>query len=114
VASGADDRYAEGRLLFVGDVLLHETIHQYHHEVTGKTEDSYKGHGPHFRDTCNVIGKKLGLAQVRVAKARGKDKNFLSCADWPNCVRPRDYYRGPFVLDANKKGATEFDNKIST
>jgi hypothetical protein len=106
------DRYAEGRLLFVCDVLLHETIHQYHHEITGKTEDSYRGHGPQFRDTCNVAGKKLGLAQVRVAKARGKDKDLPSCALWPHCVRPRNYYHGAYVPQAAKKGAKEFDDKI--
>src|SRR5262249_56557694 len=52
------ERYAEGRFLFVADVLLHETIHQYHQEVTGEAEDSYKGHGPAFRDTCNVMWNK--------------------------------------------------------
>jgi hypothetical protein len=49
------ERYAEGRFLFIADVLLHETVHQYHQEVTGFAEDSYKGHGPNFRDTCNVM-----------------------------------------------------------
>lgn len=49
------ERYAEGRFLFVADVLLHETVHQYHQEVTGEAEDSYKGHGPAFRDSCNVM-----------------------------------------------------------
>jgi hypothetical protein len=48
-------RYAEGRFLFMADVLLHETVHQYHQEVMGETEESYKGHGPAFRDTCNVM-----------------------------------------------------------
>ena len=108
------DRYAEGRLLFVSDVLLHETIHQYHHEITGHSEDSYKGHGPRYRDTCNLVGKNLALGQVRVAKSRGKDKNLPSCAEWPHCVRPRNYYRGAFILPAGKgaKGAEEFDDKI--
>jgi len=49
------ERYTEGRFLFVADVLLHETVHQYHQEVTGEDEDSYKGHGPAFRDTCNFM-----------------------------------------------------------
>jgi hypothetical protein len=61
-----------------------------------------------------IVGKNLGLGQVRVAKARGKDKDLPSCADWPHCVRPRNYYRGAFVAAAGKgaKGAEEFDDKI--
>jgi|SRR5581483_9243548 len=107
------ERYAKGRLLFVADVLLHETIHQYHHEVTGHPEDSYKGHGPAFRDVCNEIGEKLGLAPVRVAKARGPEKDLPSCAEWPHCVRPKNYYQGAYIPPAGKKGAKDFDDELS-
>ena len=44
------EEYAEGRFLIVAVVLLHETIHQYHDEITGQAEKSYHGHGPAFRD----------------------------------------------------------------
>jgi hypothetical protein len=58
----------------------------------------------------------MGLAQVRIVKARGKDKDLPSCAEWPHCVRPRNYYRGAFVPAAGKgaKGGKEFDAKIKT
>ena len=106
------ERYAEGRMLFVADVLLHEMIHQYHQEITGHTEDSYKGHGTHFRDTCNEFGKVFGLSPVRVAKARGSDKALPSCAQWPHCVRPKNYYKGAYIQGADKKGAEDFDKDI--
>jgi hypothetical protein len=65
IETGSESFRAEGRLLFVCDVLLHEIIHQYHHEITGKTEDSYKGHGPHFRDTCNLMWNLAILIHLR-------------------------------------------------
>ena len=89
--------YAEGRFQFVADVLLHESIHHLHNEVTGDTEDSQKGHGPAFRDKCNEIGAALGLKPVRTAKRRGKDERLPSCTQWPHNVRPPDYYQGAYV-----------------
>jgi hypothetical protein len=59
-----------------------------------------------------IVGKKLRLAQVRIAKVRGKDRDLPSCALWPHCVRPRNYYHGAYVLQAAKKGAKEFDDQI--
>jgi hypothetical protein len=90
----SDKQFSEGRFLFVADVLLHEMIHQYQYEVIGNADASYSGHGPNFREVANRIGAKLGLSSVRVAKARGKDKDLPSCAQWPHCVRPADYYLG--------------------
>lgn len=90
----ADKQFAEGRERFVSDVLLHEMVHQYQSEILGDADDSYSGHGPNFRDVANRIGAKLGLPPVRIAKARGKDKDLPSCAQWPHCVRPADYYLG--------------------
>jgi hypothetical protein len=107
-------RYAEGRFLFVADVLLHETIHQYHQEVTGETEESYKGHGPNFRDTCNEIGEHLRLLPVRVAKARGPEKDLPSCAYWPHCVRPAGYYKGAFVTSEDQDRASDIDAEDET
>jgi hypothetical protein len=88
------DEYAEGRMLYVEDVLLHESVHQYCEEVLHDEEKSYKGHGPTFAGECNRIGQALGLAQVRPAKARGPLKELPSCAQWPHNVRPPDYYQG--------------------
>ena len=91
------DGCAEGRFLFIADILLHESVHQFHDEITGQTENAYKGHGPAFRDECNRIGDILGLPRVRIAKARGPEKDLPSCAEWPHCVRPDGYYLGAFA-----------------
>jgi hypothetical protein len=48
----------------------------------------------------------------KFSESRGKDKDFPSCALWPHCVRPRNYYRGAYVPQAAKKGAKEFDDRI--
>jgi hypothetical protein len=88
------DEYAEGRTRFVEDVLLHESVHQYCDEALHHDEESYKGHGPIFAGECNRIGAILGLSLVRPAKARGKNKDLPSCAQWPHNVRPAGYYLG--------------------
>jgi len=91
------DKYKEGRFLFVADVLLHECIHQFQHEILGiEKTSSYISHGPTFRDMCNEIGEKLGLGKVRASKTRGKDKDLPSCSHWPHCVRPPEYYQGAY------------------
>jgi hypothetical protein len=87
-------RCAIGRQRFVDDILLHETIHQYHMEVIGRHEDSYDGHGPSFRDCANRIGATLGLPPVRASKVPKKERDKPSCAQWPHNVRPADYYQG--------------------
>jgi hypothetical protein len=85
---------AKGIERYVLDVLLHETIHQYQFEVLGVSDESYDGHGPVFRDNANRIGTALGLPPVRVSKVRAAQRTVPSCAQWPHCVRPVDYYRG--------------------
>jgi hypothetical protein len=96
-AVAAGDNYKEGRFLFVADVLLHECIHQYQHEILGiEKTSSYISHGPTFRDKCNEIGDKLGLARVRASQTKGKDKDLPSCSYWPHCVRPPEYYQGAY------------------
>lgn len=102
VRAGDCPELAEGRLRYGGDVLLHEMIHQYQMEVSGQVEKSYKGHGPSFSEHCNRIGARLGLHAVRSAKKRGKGKRLPSCAYWPQCVRPSDYYLGAAVFKAVK------------
>lgn len=92
----AGEGFAEGRFLVVADVLLHELVHQWHDEITGRPEKNYRGHGPAFRDKCNEIGGQLGLPPVRVAKARGKDQDLPSCSYWPHCVRPLEFYLGAY------------------
>jgi hypothetical protein len=91
------DEYAEGRMRFVKDVLLHESVHQYCHEKLKDPEKSYKGHGPIFTGQCNRIGATLGLPPVRLAKKGRKDEHLPTCADWPHNVRPADYYLGAVV-----------------
>ena len=87
---------AEGLFRVVEDVLLRMMVHQYAHEILGKPEKSFHGHGPTFRDECNRIGKLLGFDRVRTSKKRGADANLPSCANWPHYVRPNvaSYYRG--------------------
>lgn len=95
VRSGPE--YAEGRFRVVSHVLLHEMLHQHGMEVSGLTERAYHGHGPAFRDLCNRIGGTMGWPHVRISKARGKDKDLPSCAQWPHNVCPPDYYLGAYI-----------------
>jgi hypothetical protein len=93
----AGPEFAEGRARFTSDVFLHETIHQFAHEILDDLEPGYKGHGPRFAAKCNAVGEDLGLPPVRPAKARGKDRALPSCAQWPHNVRPEGYYLGAYV-----------------
>ena len=95
---------AEGRFLFVADVLLHEQIHQFHQEVTGEQDENYHGHGPAFRDTANRIGEQLGLPTVRTCKKRGPDSARPSCSQWPHNVRPEGFYLGAFGRERRPTG----------
>lgn len=72
---------------FASDVLLHEMIHAWVHEVDVRPRDGkgYRGHGPVFADIANTIGEQLGLPQVHVRRAP-------RASAWPMCVRPADYY----------------------
>lgn len=99
----------EGRFRVAADVLLHEMIHQWQQEVVRKTEGGYHGHGPTFRGQANVIGASLGLGAVRTSKARGPDRDRPSCAQWPHCVRPDDYYLGAYVVSVPSDGDTPDD-----
>jgi hypothetical protein len=98
----------EGRYRFVTDVLLHETIHQFHQEITGLDDHWYHGHGPAFRDVCNFIGALLGLPPVRDSKNRGKDKELPSCSQWPHNVRPADHYLGAYKQDDQDDSPVNF------
>lgn len=84
------------------DVLLHEMIHAWQHEVIGDLEPGYRGHGPRFASMCNQIGAKLGLPPVGV---KGRD-GLPDCAYWPENVRPAGYYPAPFVKPTRDDGKT--------
>lgn len=90
----AGEDHAEGRALFVDDVLLHEMVHQWQFEVIGDPESAYCGHGPLFRDVANRIGAALGLPAVRDCKRRGSGRDLPSCSHWPHVVRPAGFYLG--------------------
>ena len=77
---------------FVHDVLLHEMLHQFAQEITGKNDAVYHGHGPAFRDKANEIGVQLDFLRVRTCKRRGPDAELPSCSQWPHNVRPAGYY----------------------
>jgi hypothetical protein len=97
------DQYAEGRYRVVADVFLHESVHQWQHEVLDNLERGYRGHGPLFAGRCNEIGAALGLPPVRPAKARGRNKGLPSCAQWPHNVRPEGYYLGAYDPPEGRK-----------
>lgn len=86
----------EGLRRFLEDVLLHEQIHQFHFEVTGKNDASWSGHGPAFSAMANEIGRKLGLPPVR-RTCKKRDGEEPSPSQWPHNVRRRDYYLGAYV-----------------
>lgn len=74
-------------LRYALDVLLHEMVHAYCHEVLEDLERGYAGHGPKWTAQCNRIGRELGLPEV-FTKGRGGPNS----ARWPLCVRPAGYY----------------------
>jgi hypothetical protein len=88
---------------FTFDVLLHEMVHAWQHEVDGETEDGYRGHGPRFARKCNAIGALLGLPPVGV---KGRD-GLPDCAHWPLNVRPLGHYPAPYVAPSRKASRPE-------
>jgi hypothetical protein len=88
---GSLENCKASRMAFIEDVLLHEMIHQHCHEILGRPEFSYNGHGPVFKSECNRIGAIMGLSPVRDCKARGSDSHLPSCSYWPHCVRISDF-----------------------
>jgi hypothetical protein len=94
---------AKRGLRFTFDVLLHEMIHAWQHEVDGQTEPGYRGHGPGFAAKCNEIGAVLGLPPVGV---KGRD-GLPDCAHWPLNVRPADYYPTPYPAPTRRARGSE-------
>jgi hypothetical protein len=101
---GADST-GEGHKRFVLDILLHEMVHQFTQEIIGKSELSYSGHGPIFKEQCNRIGEIIGLPPVRDCKRRGRYAELPSCAHWPQNVRPADYYKGVYESKESNWGS---------
>jgi hypothetical protein len=100
------DAPQEGRNRHVDDVFLHELIHQWQQEITGRREVSYHGHGSDFRDRCNAIGQKLGVPPVGL-KPRGGRYALPPCNHWPHNVRPQGYYLGAVVEGSRDETALE-------
>jgi len=84
---------ALGARRFLQDVLLHESVHQFHYEVTGKTESGSRGHGRHFAEKCNEIGQVISLPLVIPRRRGAKDTDRPVCNHWPHNVRPDDFYK---------------------
>jgi hypothetical protein len=79
----------ENRVLFLADVLLHQMVRQWQHDIVGSPDPpSYHGYGPTFRDKCNEIGQRLLLSPIGI-KARDR---LPRCSLWPMNVRPQGYY----------------------
>jgi hypothetical protein len=88
---------------FTRDVLLHECIHQYHREVTGRADLGHRGHGPAFAHTCNRIGQQLGFKPVtypRLSHMPAED-----CRFWPHVPNPRRVYPAK-IVKASRYGFT--------
>jgi len=96
------NRNPQGLRRFLEDVLLHEMIHQWHHEVTGHSDESYSGHGPAFSAKANEIGAKLALPLVR-RTCKSRDGKEPSPSQWPHDVRPDGYYLGAHVPSSMAK-----------
>ena len=83
---------AEGAKRFARDMLLHEILHQFAWEVSGDTEQGYRGHGPRFTKLCNEIGERLGITFVITRRRGRKDSEKATANYWPYSVRPAGYY----------------------
>ena len=85
---------SQGIKRFVRDIVLHEVVHQWQHEVLANPESAYHGHGPRFCAECNRIGEELGLPAVIVRRRGQKGSGQPLCSEWPYSVRPEGFYLG--------------------
>lgn len=51
-------RFERRGTLYLLDILLHEIVHAWQHELLGDLEHGYQGHGPSFCRKANEIGAK--------------------------------------------------------
>lgn len=97
------NRNPVGLRRFTEQVLLHEMIHQWQHEVAGVDPgefSNYGGHGDTFSSKANEIGGRLGFSPVRKRNKKshsGKTAHLPNPSQWPHCVCPQDYYLGAYV-----------------
>lgn len=110
VIDGSYDRFNsshafENRWLYIVDILLHEQVHQWQHEILNIYDDGYGGHGEEFTNKVNLIGSSLGLPPV--VKRRRKDKSLPISSKWPMCVRPTGYYGDLLKVDERKEPEPE-------
>ncbi len=97
------NRNPEGLRRFTEQVLLHEMIHQWQHEVAGTPPEefyNYGGHGSTFSAKANEIGERLGLPPVRTRNKKshsGKTRHLPNPSQWPHCVCPQEHYLGAYV-----------------
>jgi hypothetical protein len=88
---------AEGTRLFVHDILLHETVHQYLAEVEHYPDEDNAKHGEGFADVCNRIGEEKGLPRVYTRRRGPQDASKPVANGWPVNVRPAGYYLGHVI-----------------
>jgi hypothetical protein len=97
------NRNKEGMRRFMDQVLLHEMIHQWQHEVNGTDPgefNNYGGHGCTFSQKANEIGARLEIPPVRLRNKKshsGKTADLPNPSQWPHCVTPIEHYLGAYV-----------------
>jgi len=85
---------APGTRLFLGDLLLHEMVHQFLAEVEHYADEENAKHDAAFANVCNRIGGKMGLPKVYTKRRGSKDDGKPLANSWPFNVRPGGYYLG--------------------
>lgn len=72
--------YVDGVLMNMQEnVLLHQMVHAWQHEVLRDTEPGYRGHGPQFAKRANQIGAVMGYARCAEYGRRG----HANATTWP-------------------------------
>ena len=119
---GNGSHHYDGRILCLNDILLHEMIHQFQHDVvyhgtTIKLDEEWgiawadeerkcgacwllKSHGIVFSKMANKIANRLNLNQVGCQCEPDRLAEFgdrLS-SEFPMCCRGSEYYKGAFGL----------------
>jgi hypothetical protein len=82
------------RLLWRGDLILHEAVHLWLNQIEAEGRHEHKGHGKPFTAECNRISGLLGLPQVRARRRRGEPRELPISPEWPFCVRPGGEFGG--------------------
>ena len=117
------DHYYNGRILYLKDIMLHEMIHQFQHEIvytpgTGLNPEQnlewgaamneeknkcgnselFRSHGIVFTKKANEIAIKLGLPEVCCECETDTDRlaqyGGILSSEFPICCRSSEYYEG--------------------